>query len=169
MALGTRIKSFRQLERELKKISDEIGSQKNTQSVGRIGLEIIYTRVKDGFGVTSDSISQPRKRRLKALDPKTIAQRKRRGVRGFRGSPEKSNLTDTGQLLDSIEVRAGKNKFSLIIPNTRRKRRGGEKRVPTNEDVAQYVRGDRPFFAFTNPEKRLLEKTVQKILNKLTR
>lgn len=158
-----RIRSFPDVNRALKRIQSAFQSLKTAQALGEQGRDIIYQRTKRGFGVTSDRSNNPSKRRLKALSPGYIQQRRRRGVRGAFGSTNFSNLTNTGQTLDSIQIKTKRGEFTLLIPNTRRD--DGK----TNREVAQHVRKDRPFFAFTRAEQRILELTAQRIINRIVK
>lgn len=158
-------KAFAEIQREINSIrfSRELGTQ---------ARDIIVKRTKQGFGVDDDEDAEPNKVRLKRLDAKTITQRRRNGVRGSFATPAFSNLTDTGQLHDSVQVFAGRGGFQLVIPNTQRRKRGNEKSTPTNAEVAEHVSKDRPYFALTGDEQNILRKTVtdrmRKILRRLT-
>lgn len=83
------------------------------------------------------------------------------------GTPEKSNLTFTGQLLASISINIKKFGFTIYIPETKRR---GEN--ITNAQLARYVsQNGRPFMNLTAGEIRIvksrMKKTIQKSLKRL--
>lgn len=80
-------------------------------------------------------------------------------VLGEFGAPERSNLTLTGQLLNSITEATTLDGFRIYIPNTTR---NGSKL--TNAKVYEYVSKARPFFALSNGEFRILQNEFEKIV-----
>lgn len=153
-------------------IQRELNSIRFSRELGDKARDVIFKRTKSGRGVSDDRAKEPRKVTLKVLSPATVKQRTRSGVSGSFSRPSKSNLTDTGQLLDSIQVIAGPGEFQLIIPNTQRRKKGNERRTPTNAEVAEFVSEDRPFFALTGDEQNILRREVtdrmRKIIRRLT-
>lgn len=117
--------------------------------------ETVYNRIKSGFGVTSDASARSKGVRLKALSQSYIEQRRRTGVGGDQGTPNRSNLTYSGQLLDSLRAIARPGEILLEIENTRR--REGK----TNRQVARYVREERPFLAMTKKEAAIVDRGVR--------
>jgi len=159
-----KINSFADVNRALRKIESSFKSISTAKVLGNQGKDIIFKRVKQGFGVTSQTSKKAKRKKLKVLSPSYIRQRKRNGVHGQFGSPSFSNLTNTGQMLDSIQVKTDRGGFTLLIPNSRRK--DGK----TNSDVAQFVTDQgRAFFNFTQAEARILEQTAQQIINKIVK
>jgi hypothetical protein len=194
-------------------------------TLGALASDVIYKRVKSGYGVTSDTDETPEKEKLeplsktyiafregyvrfftkdgkvfvigntskigkarKATGPrqkKTFIEKVKRGVSGFVssireafskkpikqhqkevqekpfpspvtgefGSPRRSNLTLTGQMLNAIKYSSDGKGFKLYIDNNSR-----EKDNNTNAQIASYVRKKRPFFALTGGEQRILLK-----------
>ena len=159
----------RDLSNFLKDLKRTLFQRRTMQRFGETTKDIIFKRTKSGFGVDNDRIRNPRKKRLKGLSPEYIRQRQKRGVRGQFGSPSRSNLTNTGQLLDSIRVSATSRGFKVSIPNTPRKRVGNESRVPSNRDVANFVRKERAFFALTRAEQRIVEREVGLLVRRVFR
>lgn len=155
--------------------------------------EIIYRRVKNGYGVNSDtrkaeSTSQVK---LKPLSKSYIAQREGkltfmtlkngqvipvdlgkygkknkvsfRPILGVFGRPRKSNATFTGEMLESLSLRSTSEGFQLLIMNYRRKDDSGL----TNYQVAKYYSEDRPFFALTSGEIRIIARELENIVKDL--
>lgn len=135
-----------------KKISQLIQDAASPAVLNSVGLEavtIIKRRTRLGYGVSGAGEDR---QRLKALSPAYIAVRKRDGSLSEFTSPGRSNLTRTGQMLDSMRViRAQQGK--VIIGPTGRRRGGG----PTNEQVAGYVSdAGRPFLNLTRLDEQQL-------------
>lgn len=124
-------------------------------------VDIIYKRVKSGLGVNNDEARFPSKKSLKDLAPSTIKARRRKGVKGKFGRPDKSNLTDTGQLLDAIKSMVlNDENYKVFIKNN--PRRGS---ALTNKTVAEFVsKNGRPFFALTKDEQQILLKEIETVI-----
>lgn len=138
------------------------------KNLGKTARELVYNRTKSGYGVNDDEDQRPDKTKLLRLSPSYIKLRSKfSDLLGPGGKPRKSNLTFTGQMLDSIEVEARRNGFTLKIPNTVR-----DDNAATNAWVADQVRKyGRPFFALTAAEQvvlfRILEKSLRDELKKI--
>lgn len=161
--------TFRDVRSLLIQINRDLVSPRLMRMLARQTRTIIFRRTKSGFGVNDDQSPRARKQRLRRLAPSTIRQRRRNGVLGSFGNPASSNLTDTGQMLDSIDFKIGKGEYTLLIPNSTRRKKGREKRVPTNAEVAEFVSEERPFFNLTVPEQQILVKMVRDRLRKIVR
>ncbi len=178
---------FSDFAKFLKGMEIELFSVSANRRRGKIARDLIFKRTKKGFGVTSDKAAKPKKKQLKPLSQSYIAQRTgalrfftlqtasgRRVVAipgggqsivtGKGGHPTRSNLTLSGQMLDSIKVKATKEAFSLIIPGS--SRRGSDK---TNAEIARFVRMVRPFFALTRNEQLFLSVDVAKRIRGIAR
>lgn len=160
------------------------------RDLAQLTKEIIYKRVKSGKGVSSDSspFIVTRFQRLSPLSANYKAYRragrvqftamvKRRGgmkkvkvsfqTRNFPGlgefaSPTKSNLTFTGQMLNSMTFDIKRLGFTILIPETRR--REGK---ATNAQVARWVsQAGRPFMNLTAGEHRIVKSRMKKILQR---
>lgn len=69
-------------------------------------------------------------------------------------SPETSNLTATGQLLDALKFTSGGTKVKVFIKKTKRKKEfNGSKSGLTNDEVRAYVEKDREFLKLSPEEK----------------
>jgi hypothetical protein len=142
-----------ELIRVVKEVESEAINRTTLLRLGQMARNIIYRRVKTGSGVDQLNSPSPNKVPLKPLSRSYIEFRRKIGVRGRFGSPSKSNLTFTGQMLDSMDVLANQSGFVIRIPRTRRE--GGQ----TNADVARHVQDNgREFFNLTASERKILEK-----------
>lgn len=177
-------------EDKLKQLKFELQSGEVKNRMGRLLKDIIYRRVKSGKGVTSESADSPDQEKLKKLSKKYITMREGIGGTHYKikaapkekrktitaiyrrernnkesiktgefFSPSRSNLTLTGQLLNSITEGTTLDGFKIFIPNTTR---NGSKL--TNAQVYEYVKKDRPFFALTDGEFRILKNEFESIL-----
>lgn len=137
------------------------------KELGELARLILYRRVKSGYGVNKIPTSKDEKvdkAKLLQLSSPYIRYRERLKSRGFKfgdfGKPTSrlSNLTLTGQMLDSLKVSLSINGFVLEISGTRS---DGE----SNDNIATWVQEQgRPFFALTDPEVKIIEKEYQKYL-----
>lgn len=182
------------IKRKIRKIAKELGGDILSKQLESLRPEIIKmiikrTRgrgrgVKDGEEIRlkplSDSYKKVRKGELaffkrksgllSVFDPRKTRGRKKKIKLHPETTPTKSNLTATGQLLDSIKAR--KKKFSLIFFIAKRKKKrlvGKASNKVNTQDVAEYVQKDRPFLSLSNKEKKKVSKSIAKIIKKALR
>lgn len=125
----------------------------------------VQTVNNEGFGgrrTKLDSLSESYKKKRKLYKSNLSSQT----------SPSKSNLTATGQLLDSIKSRKRPgDKLDFKVTGSRRKELDGSKSNKTNEQVRKYVEEKREFLGLTNAEvnkfTRLARKIIEKELSKV--
>ena len=153
------------------------------EQLAQYSIDRIYKRVKSGKGVSDDQSNRPTEISLKRLSDSYIAYRKgnirfyktKNGklcawksskdsrfpspVTGEFGTPGKTNLTLTGQMLNSLDYKTTQKGFKIFIKNTKR-----TDRKLTNKEVSEYVSKTRPFLALTDKEQdRLKIEFLQKI------
>lgn len=163
---------------DLRKFRDELINKRFIQELGMYTLDLIFKRVKSGWGVDSDD-KDPEYTNRQRLSPLSDGYKKqRKGLIEFRAknkkggevivkfkikkpllgkfaTPNKSNLTFTGEMLDSIEIKAGDKGFNLYINNKRRSD------GMTNKNLAELVTEEgRPFFAITKQEIRMIRTKI---------
>jgi hypothetical protein len=137
------------------------------KQLGDKARDIVFKRTKAGFGVNKDTVANPVRVPLKVLTSKGYIDYRRTIKLGRFGKPGRSNLTLTGQMLDSIKVIPKRNGFEVVIPKTRRRAAGNRRRDPnTNNDILQFTRKARPFFALTTAEQRIITQEIRRALNK---
>jgi hypothetical protein len=167
------------LQQKFKQLIDSVDPNKLKDTytdLARQATDIMYKRVKSGYGVDNDKSDNPQKQKLLELsnsykqvregrirffikNGRVIPWRPGKGekfkspVTGEFGSARRSNLTLTGQMLNAITYRTTREGFKLYIDNTIR---SGDNK--TNAQVAGYVRERRPFFALTGGEQRTILK-----------
>lgn len=185
---------FQRTQKLFKSLGDIASDPYLKRDLAEFTKTMLYKRIKSGKGVTSDSsrFANTSARQLKPLS-KTYKRYRRTGFVTFKakkwyksiyevvdvefyvgkpalgefGRPDKSNLTMTGQLLQSMRFEVKKFGYMVYIPAT--SRRGS---TLTNAKLAQYLsRGGRPFMNLTSGEYRIVQSRmksqIQKRLKKL--
>lgn len=124
--------------------------------IGNTVKDIIYKRVKSGSGVNKGN-----KEKLKPLSQSYIEYRKKNKPQGKFASPTRSNLTNTGQMLDNFEISVeGLTTLVTIASN------GRTDSKLTNAMVAEFVSKERPFMDLSQSEMRLLISLISKEIKK---
>jgi hypothetical protein len=126
MATGTR--QFQNIVKKLEKTVAESIKKAALVDVGVFARDLIVKRTRLGYGVEKDLGS---KKRLAKLSPNYIKRRKMFESLSENTRPSRSNLTLTGQMLDSI-ISTAKTGIIEIKPTGRRD--DGKR----NADIAQY-------------------------------
>ena len=174
---------------KIEKIRREALSPRFMQSLAKQARDLIYKRVKSGKGITDNGDSSTR---LKPLSSEYILQRKG-GVRyffkdgtlrrvakskGFKikkpsfgefGTPTKSNLTFSGQMLNAMGYKSSatgsRGVFEIFIKRSRRS--DSDK---TNADIASYVEENgRKFMGLTLGERRILLQQLESRVKNIAR
>jgi hypothetical protein len=210
-----------QFEYELRTLAKKINSVEVNNKLARKCREIVYRRVKDGYGVNADTrpAQNTQRVKLKPLSPSYVAYREGK-VKFFRakdghvypvsneeiaasvvqgkssrgskrsgnaahtkikfkktafhnkfdaptlgpwGRPKKSNATFSGEMMEEIYMGVTHEGFSIYIRNSKRKDDSGL----TNKKVSELYSADRPFFALTAGEVRILQREMEKIIQDL--
>lgn len=197
------IKDINRAQRNMAALKREVVNKKVFAGLAKFAKQIIWKRVKSGRGASGGKTT-----RLAALQPSTIDVRSGKGIiRTFKTSggkqsvfipgvdgrpnstgkffsPKRSNLTFSGQMLDSITFRVdGSFGFTLFIPDSKRTAYKNndvfnKKDPPTNKDVAIFVQSGRsnptqsdprPFFELTKGETRIIIKLYNDIIKRIIR
>jgi hypothetical protein len=165
-------------QRLIKSLDQLVNDRSFLLRIGKASQDLVYRRTKTGYGVSSLEVEKPKKTKLKSLHPNYVEYRKGLGqfqkkkgeapkarrVRSNFSSASKSNLTLTGQMLDSISIDVITRGVRLFIENTKR---DGE--TQTNADVAQFVSEARPFFALTDDEQLVILRLIEREIRTLAR
>ena len=188
-------KTFSRLISDISKLKTEFYKKKNLDRIAERARSIIYKRVKSGKGVNSDSLktgeAEPSKlkplsenyKKFRAGKQAFYTNKKTKNifltknkkwidkpVLGEFGSANRSNLTLSGQLLESMTYRVSSKEIYIFIPATKRKRINKfDSSNKTNKEVAEYVSKERPFLAITSGELRILEREVDLIIGEILR
>ncbi len=131
------------------------------RKLGEEAIRQITVRTRLGYGV--DKVGAPRKR-LKPLSEGYIEMRRKSKVLSEFTNSRRSNLTHTGQMLESLKLRI--TRFGVFIEPT-----GARSDGISNMDVAASVtRYGRAFLSFTDLELKKLKRFLEKdILGKTLR
>lgn len=149
------------IERAFKDALQKTLSKSVQEEIAKEMADTVRIRSQLGSGVSKVG---GRKEKFKALSTKYVEQRKEFPGLSDKTTPRKSNVTRTGQMIDSL-TGVGKSGGFEIKPEGRRD--DGK----TNERVAGYVEENgRPFLNFTDTElkklTRLLAEKLSDLINK---
>lgn len=159
--MGLRIRGLDKLQKELEQKINVFNAQFRLK-LGQMARDLIYKRVKSGYGTTNLQPGNAKRARLKPLSKSYVEQRRKRKLGKF-GSPGRSNLTLSGQMLDAILVQANARGIKVYIDNS--KRDDGY----TNAEIAEFVQKARPFFVLTQDELTVLVREIERELRTKTR
>ncbi len=138
------------------------------RTLGEFAIVLIVKRTRLGFGTPDGGNGAGERFTLKPLADTTIDARKRMGRRGTLSdvtSPKRSNLTATGQMLDSMAVTAVSSTTVSVAPTG--SRQGGG---PSNAEVAAYVSEQgRSFLQLSRLEADQLTRFYRNIFGDLLR
>lgn len=139
---------------KIEKLIREAASQDRVKAIGERIIEIIKTRTRgEGKGTYG---------KLKPLADSTIDARRQKRLHPDT-TPETSNLTETGQLLDSLTAKATSDNGLTIYFKGRRT--DGK----TNLEVAEAVSNARPFFELSANEQKQVTKEFQRSVDDLVK
>ncbi len=131
------------------------------ETLGERAVDLIRKRTRLGYGVTSDEKLGATQQKLDGLTASTKEKRARLAEQGRLSSettPAKSNLTETGELLNSIRFRIQGRRLEVFIDGT------------DNNIIAYEVSKQRPFFTLTQPEvsrlAAIIEQAIQNYISK---
>lgn len=149
---------IRRLQVEVEKAIRDIVSSSSLEKIASDLPERIKVRTRLGYGVSKTGGPREKLKPLSSSTQRSKNYKKNRGELSDQTTPRRSNLTDTGQLLDSLEVKSERNGEVQIRPKGNR-----------NTEVARYVTdGGRPFLDLSKPElKSFVEKLGAALLEKL--
>lgn len=138
-------KDVAKFSKSLKDVVKKAESQGLLTNVAGYAIRLIVQRTRDGKGVKRPGSSPYR---LKPLSASYIAfRRKNRSALSPFTSPSKSNLTFTGQLLNSLVLKKGATTITITPSGIRDDGK-------SNAEVARRVSKARPFLALSKGEQR---------------
>lgn len=136
---------------------EAVTSKAAMMKYGKMLLSFILSRTRSGSGVPSYGAQLEE---LKKLKPATKEERKRlkeKGLLSSKTTPGKSNLTRTGQLLDSMSV-VSVDRAHIVVGPTGERDDGN-----TNKQVGAWVtEGGRPFNMASDVDIRALNEAVRR-------
>ena len=156
-------RTFRRIRAKIKKAEDKVKERTVMKGIANFGARLVQKRTRLGYGSNNGS-----KQKLAGLSTKYKNQRKKDKKTGRlspKTTPGRSNLTRTGQMLDSIKSKVtGYGKAEIYIDG------GRTDSDLTNNKVREYVEENgRPFFNFTAQEEKQITRTISKRLKTFIR
>lgn len=134
------------LKKLLDAVVDQFTSKDAMQTLGDEAAALIKKRTRVGYGVAGPGAT---KSKLKPLSEPYKKQRKADGVAATT-SPNKSNLTNTGKMLDNIGAVASKGKVTIGFSDA------------DQEQKAEWVtEGGRPFNSLSDAEIKQLRNKLE--------
>jgi hypothetical protein len=154
---------------KLKKLSDKMNRvmEKNPSDYDFLTTEIpdqIRKRTRLGKGALNFNAGSGKLAGLSS-DYKEF-RAKKKGDLSNQTTPNRSNATATGQMLDSIQGTRSQLSFRFFFQGKRSKELSGSSRL-SNEEVAKYYQQNgRPFFTLTKAEVNQFTRKIKDVLTK---
>lgn len=156
--MGTYMSSDGKITERVQAIIDKIKSKEFLEELGEDVVAMVKKRTRLGYGCSEDGD----KERLEPLSPSYVKTRKNRKKTGHLSeatSPAKSNLTLTGEMLDSLESSAN-NEGELFI----------ELSDDFSRRKAEWVtEKGRPFMGLTKQEEKRVRDLIKAEIAKLVK
>lgn len=120
-------------------------------------------RIRAQLGGSVESLGA-KKKPFKKLSPGYIEQRRKSKNLSNLTSPGKSNITNTGQMIESISGKGKSSGFDIILSGSRND-------GLTNDQVADFVEeGGRPFLNFSDIElKKIARLLEEQLVDEITK
>lgn len=144
------MKIFKDLSEIQSHIDKIINSTRSISNLDKIGGEVadsIRNRTRAGFGCSKKGGSR---QKLAPLKRSTIKIRRVKNLHSLT-KPNKSNLTESGGMLDSITHRVSNNTLTIFFSDREQAKK-----------AAYHENGKRPFFNLTKTELRSVERQFQR-------
>ena len=159
---------MKRIFRILKRNMDAALSDKEMKKLGEMAAKMIKVRTRLGFGIVGSG-RNIRRKKLKGLAQSTIDRRAKAKLNG-ETTPKRSNLTFTGQLINSLKVTSVSNgKVTINATGSR-----SDAKID-NEELAEIHETGGPrlprrrFLDLTVPEEKKLNRFYRKNLGDLLR
>lgn len=154
-----------EIKKRLRAFLVSSNSKELKDKIGEYAIKLIRDRTR---ARKKDMDGKP----IDGLEKETIDYRKR--YRAFlhpATKPATSNLTMTGQMLDSITYKFKKNIITVFVPNTKRRPLAPffNGKTTTNKIVAENVQVRRAFLGLSSEDNDKINKLFQRELRLLTR
>jgi hypothetical protein len=156
------------LYRKYQRIYDRMKSSESMKTIGEFAAEKIRTRTLTGYGVPETGAS---KQKLEPLSEKYIAARE--NFKGLSSNTRagSSNLTRTGQMLDSIGVtQAGEGKATISVIGSRDDGKSNREIAKFQHDGIKRKKGGavkRPFLRLSDAELKQIQNFIRKAITTL--
>jgi len=155
------IEGEKRLKRNIDELYKRLESKAMKRRIGRMVVDMVYKRVKAGGGV--DGLGKPPEStsrvKLAPLTSAAYLNRRMGSTLGPFGAAKRSNLTNTGQMLESLGFKVIAGVVLVNVANTAR-----FDSDLTDREVSAHVSKDRPWLALTKSEYRILLKEIDRIV-----
>jgi len=149
------------LKNKIERVKFQAVQKAQLDKVGLEAKDIIYKRTKSGKGLDS---AKNTKMKFKPLSKAYVTRRKKMKL-GEYGSPSRSNLTLTGQMLNSMKYTSKQKRVEIFIAKSSR---SGSKH--TNAEVAAFCeKNGRYFMGLAEGEIRIILNNYRKRLKLIAR
>lgn len=111
--------NFKLLSIKLENLVKQAASKSNMEAATKLAKELVVSRTSRGFGVDSP---EGQEKKLKGLSTSYKGKRKklkRSGKLSSQTTPTKSNLTQTRQMLESVDYQAQQGKGTVFLNDNR--------------------------------------------------
>ena len=137
-------------------------TETESRKLGDMLSQRILKRTRLGYGVTTAGAQE----RLAGIsDTYKVVRREYADRLSDATTPNRSNLTATGQMLDSMTVNPKRGAVEIEIKGRRTGELTGARSRLSNAEVARYVqKAGRPFFKATTAEKNFIIREAKQII-----
>ena len=139
--------TLKQLQQKLDGLVDDVVNKELTDKVGRKVVKTVKARTRDGLGVKNNGGKESKLKPIKKATKNIRKDLKKKGRLSGKTTPETSNLTRSGRMLDNIGYKASKNEV-VVAPK-------GKEQLK-----ARKVSKDRPFMNLSKKEIKEVTKLV---------
>lgn len=150
-------KDLRKFVKKVKEVYKLTVTPRNMKSIGDEIALLIRERSRKGYGVDFNEGPQVR---FQSLSEAYVARRRGYAGLSFHTSPRKSNITFTGQMLESVRTVSFSKGTAKVGPTGRR----DDGRY--NSVVARYVSEVRPFMYLSKPQLSQLNRFYRKLFGR---
>lgn len=120
-----------------------------------IAKEMVRSHTKKGYGVDKEGAPQKRLKGLSESYKKQRRRLKRQGILSPDTTPNKSNLTNTGDMLKSLSHRSTRNTATVFLKGDKEKKKA-EKQAKVG----------RKFMNLSKSERQRIKKIIQEAIHK---
>jgi hypothetical protein len=145
--------NLKQLEIKIKALVKEASRKTNMAKIAEEAKDMVASRTSRGFGVERP---EGKKKRLKPLSPEYKKERRRLKQKGRLSAdttPQKSNLTQSKQMLNSLDTKARDGVATVFLNN-------GE----ANEKAKYQAKDGRSFMNLSKTETQKITKTLEDLI-----
>lgn len=145
--------NLKQLQQKLDSLIKDTINKELTDKIGRKVVNTVKARTQDGFGVRQTGGKKEKLKPLREPTKKIRRNLKKRGRLSGKTTPETSNLTRSGKMLNNIGYNASEKEVTIAPKGSERQK-------------VQDVSKDRPFMNLSKSEIKEVTKIVTESITK---